>query len=193
MYGTETSPWFDQSVTSIGGERTNSLLVCLDVTLIQSTDFREEQGFCGKKPTWNAFVNKTWQCTTAFTFALEVAFPSNPKMHPDVTTGWRQLQTPKRFIHHFHISHNALYLPPKILHKPCFQFLLGRCNSLARRLASLGTSAGRMRNIIVGNKYSEKISGTSMGFMSLLSKDKKLTWFVKIFLGKQSAKSACKT
>ena len=27
---------------------------------------------------------------------------------------------------HFHISHNASYLPPKILHKPCFQFLLGQ-------------------------------------------------------------------
>ena len=29
-------------------------------------------------------------------------------------------------IRHFHISHNAPYLPPKILHKHCFQFLLGR-------------------------------------------------------------------
>ena len=28
-------------------------------------------------------------------------------------------------IHHFHISHNAPYLPPKILHKHCFQFLFG--------------------------------------------------------------------
>ena len=27
---------------------------------------------------------------------------------------------------HFHISHNAPYLLPKILHKHCFQFLLGR-------------------------------------------------------------------
>ena len=26
-------------------------------------------------------LNKTWQCT-AFTFALEVALPGNPKMHP---------------------------------------------------------------------------------------------------------------
>ena len=29
-------------------------------------------------------------------------------------------------IRHLHISHNAPYLPPKILHKHCFQFLLGR-------------------------------------------------------------------
>ena len=28
-------------------------------------------------------------------------------------------------IYHFHIDHNALCLPPKILHKHCFQFLLG--------------------------------------------------------------------
>ena len=28
-------------------------------------------------------------------------------------------------MHHFHIVHNALCLPPKILHKYCFQFLLG--------------------------------------------------------------------
>ena len=27
---------------------------------------------------------------------------------------------------HLHISHNAPYLPTKILHKYCFQFLLGR-------------------------------------------------------------------
>ena len=31
-----------------------------------------------------------------------------------------------RAIRHFHISHNAPYLPPKIWHKHCFQFLLGR-------------------------------------------------------------------
>ena len=28
-------------------------------------------------------------------------------------------------IHHFHISHNAPYFPPKILHNLCFSFLLG--------------------------------------------------------------------
>ena len=28
-------------------------------------------------------------------------------------------------IHHLHISHNAPYLPPKILHNLCFLFLLG--------------------------------------------------------------------
>ena len=28
-------------------------------------------------------------------------------------------------IHHLHISHNAPYLPPKILHNLCFSFLLG--------------------------------------------------------------------
>ena len=28
------------------------------------------------------------------------------------------------FIRHFHISHNAPYLPPKVLHKLCFSFLL---------------------------------------------------------------------
>ena len=27
--------------------------------------------------------------------------------------------------HHLHISHNAPYLPPKILHSRCFSFLLG--------------------------------------------------------------------
>ena len=31
-----------------------------------------------------------------------------------------------RAIAHFQNSHNAPYLPPKILHKHCFQFLLGR-------------------------------------------------------------------
>ena len=29
-------------------------------------------------------------------------------------------------IRHLHISHNAPYLPPKSLHKHCFQFLLGQ-------------------------------------------------------------------
>ena len=29
-------------------------------------------------------------------------------------------------IRHLHISHNAPYLPPKSLHKYCFQILLGR-------------------------------------------------------------------
>ena len=29
------------------------------------------------------------------------------------------------FICHFHIAHNTLCLPPKILHSDCFQFLLG--------------------------------------------------------------------
>ena len=28
-------------------------------------------------------------------------------------------------IHHLHISHNATYLPPRILHNLCFSFLLG--------------------------------------------------------------------
>ena len=28
-------------------------------------------------------------------------------------------------IHHLHISHNAPYLPPRILHNLCFSFLLG--------------------------------------------------------------------
>ena len=50
-----TSFWFDQLVTSIGRERTNSLLVCLGV--------REKQGFDGKTPKRNALLNKTWQCT----------------------------------------------------------------------------------------------------------------------------------
>ena len=31
----------------------------------------------------------------------------------------------KLFICHFHISHNTPYLPPKILRKLCFSFLLG--------------------------------------------------------------------
>ena len=29
-------------------------------------------------------------------------------------------------LRHLHVSHNAPYLPPKILHKHCFQFLLGQ-------------------------------------------------------------------
>ena len=28
-------------------------------------------------------------------------------------------------IHHLHISHNASYLPPRILHNLCFSYLLG--------------------------------------------------------------------
>ena len=35
----------------------------------------------------------------------------------------RQLEAHMR---HLHISHNASFLPPKILHKHCYQFLLGR-------------------------------------------------------------------
>ena len=31
----------------------------------------------------------------------------------------------KQSIRHFHISHNAPYLPPKIFHNLCFSFLLG--------------------------------------------------------------------
>ena len=36
------------------------------------------------------------------------------------------LGTRKWPIRHYHISHNAPYLRPKILRKHCFQFLLGR-------------------------------------------------------------------
>ena len=47
--------WCDPSVTLIGRERTNSSWVCLGVRwIIQSTDFREKQGFDGKNLDWNA-------------------------------------------------------------------------------------------------------------------------------------------
>ena len=41
---------------------------------------------------------------TALAFALEVVLPGNCKMHPDVTTGWRLLQTPKRYNRNIHNS-----------------------------------------------------------------------------------------
>ena len=34
-------------------------------------------------------------------------------------------QTWQKTIGYFHISHNAPYLPPQILHNLCFSFLLG--------------------------------------------------------------------
>ena len=40
------------------------------------------------------------------------------------------------YIRHFHISHHAPYLPPKILHNLCFSFLLGviPCNAVPRKI-----------------------------------------------------------
>ena len=38
----------------------------------------------------------------------------------------RRVISTKELINHFNITHNAPYLLPKILHKHCFQFLLGR-------------------------------------------------------------------
>ena len=39
---------------------------------------------------------------------------------------WDLIGDPFMAKRHFHLSHNAPYLLPKILHKHCFQFLLGR-------------------------------------------------------------------
>ena len=56
-------------------------------------------------------------------------------------------------IRHFHIAHNTLCLPPKILHKHCFQFLLGLYSrpkgNLKHRM--LMQNFGRQKECIIGN------------------------------------------
>ena len=53
-----------------------------------------------------------------------------------------------------HISHNAPYLPPNILHKHCFQFLLGRLQypgeTEKQRLCKIGGGGGA-NNVDMGN------------------------------------------
>ena len=46
---------------------------------------------------------------------------------PNVTLGMSRCNADVVYFsfHHFHIDHNVSYLPPKILHNHCFQFLLG--------------------------------------------------------------------
>ena len=53
-------------------------------------------------------------------FEFESAFDEMGKLEELKKTCGR-----KGEIHHFHISHNAPYLPPQILHNLCFLFLLG--------------------------------------------------------------------
>ena len=57
-------------------------------------------------------------------------------------------------IRHFHISHNAPYLPPNILHKDCFLFLLGRPGEMKNKgYAKFGRGGGGVGEIrcIMGN------------------------------------------
>ena len=75
------------------------------------------QAFAGKKPKWNALLNKTWKCTKAFAFALEVVLPGNRKMYPYVTTGWRLLQTPKRY--NRNICNSSLCLAVRSTRESC--------------------------------------------------------------------------
>ena len=56
-------------------------------------------------------------------------------------------------IRHFHISHNVPYLPPKILHKHCFLFLLGRPGEIKNKGYAKFGGGGEWGEIrcIVGN------------------------------------------
>ena len=57
-------------------------------------------------------------------------------------------------IRHFHISHNAPYLPTNILHKDCFLFLLGPPGEMKNKgYAKLGGGGGWVAGIrcIMGN------------------------------------------
>ena len=62
------------------------------------------------------------------------------------------------FVSHFHILHNALCLPSKILHKHCFQFLLG-LTIIPREIENsayakfLGLTKCIMENVEVANTY----------------------------------------
>ena len=51
--------------------------------------------------------------------------PAFPYKHNDILRG-NKAWAVSPHMRHLHISHNEAYLPPKILHKHCFQFLLGR-------------------------------------------------------------------
>ena len=59
----------------------------------------------------------------------------------------------KNFIRHLHISHNAPYLPPKILHNLCFSCLLGitavqEKTMLMQNLGVVGVRGGQIRCIV---------------------------------------------
>ena len=58
-------------------------------------------------------------------------------------------------IHHLHISHNAPYLPPRISHKHCFQFLLVRLYHPGERknkgYAKFGGAGGEEIRCIMGD------------------------------------------
>ena len=61
----------------------------------------------------------------AFLFYEQESFQRGMSYHARRTTHDARPTTHDP-INHLHISHNVPYLPPKILHKHCFQFLLGR-------------------------------------------------------------------
>ena len=54
-------------------------------------------------------------------------------------------------IPHFHISHNAPYLPPKILHKHCFHFSWDGCNTQEKWKTKVMQNCGRQIRCIMGN------------------------------------------
>ena len=54
----------------------------------------------------------------------------NTPISSNILTKWTLFHG---LVRHFHISHNAPYSPPKIVHKDYFQFLLGRLPVISRR------------------------------------------------------------
>ena len=57
--------------------------------------------------------------------ARRTTHDARPTTHNPRPTTHDQRRTTHYPINHLHISHNAPYLPPKILRKHCFQLLLG--------------------------------------------------------------------
>ena len=57
-------------------------------------------------------------------------------------------------IRHFHIFHNAPYLPPQFLHNLCFTFLVG-ITAVPRNIGNFfflgGRGGGRLISLIIGN------------------------------------------
>ena len=78
-------------------------------------DFRVHGDKMANRPTADPRVIGVSPITIPETIAGHISAPV-----PFSFLWWRML------IRHLHISHNAPYLPPKILHKYCFEFLLGR-------------------------------------------------------------------
>ena len=58
---------------------------------------------------------------------------------------------PSTHIQYFRIAHNALCLPPKILHKHCFQFLLGRLYVPREIYNNTYANFGGQTKFIMGN------------------------------------------